>query len=125
MLNCSNKGHCPQFLTLFFFTVQLQIEEISRKLRTGDFGISQNPEERFDKHTRNTRRIYLSHKSGRISILKKLGRLSDNLEDITFRYFSMDTSLQHNIQYPDNFECLISNDFCILTNFLLLDQLEV
>lgn len=49
MLNCSNKGHCPQFLTLFFFTVQLQIEEISRKLRTGDFGISQNPEERFDK----------------------------------------------------------------------------
>ena len=49
-MNCSNKGHCPQFLTLFFFTVQLQIEEISRKLRTGDFGISQNPEERFDKH---------------------------------------------------------------------------
>lgn len=51
LLNCSNKGHCPHFLTLFFFTVQLQIEEISRKLRTGDFGISQNPEERFD--TRN------------------------------------------------------------------------
>ena len=39
---------CPQFLTLFI-PVQLQIEEISRKLRTGDLGISQNPEERFEK----------------------------------------------------------------------------
>lgn len=34
-------------LTPLFFAVQLQIEEISRKLRTGDLGISQNPEERF------------------------------------------------------------------------------
>lgn len=31
----------------FFLPVQLQIEEISRKLRTGDLGIAQNPEERF------------------------------------------------------------------------------
>ncbi|GAB0092521.1 hypothetical protein DMENIID0001_075210 [Sergentomyia squamirostris] len=29
------------------YLVQLQIEEISRKLRSGDLGISQNPEERF------------------------------------------------------------------------------
>ena len=31
-----------------FFTVQLQIEEISRKLRTGDLGLPITPEERFD-----------------------------------------------------------------------------
>ena len=30
------------------FTVQFKIEEITRKLRTGDLGIPPNPEERFD-----------------------------------------------------------------------------
>lgn len=30
------------------YLVQLQIEEISRKLRTGDLGISCNVEERFE-----------------------------------------------------------------------------
>lgn len=32
-----------------FLPVQLQIEEVSRKLRTGDLGIPANPEERCDK----------------------------------------------------------------------------
>lgn len=31
-----------------FLTVQLQIEEVSRKLRTGDLGIPPNPEERSE-----------------------------------------------------------------------------
>lgn len=43
----TNSGACPRFLTIFL-TVQLQIEEISRKLRTGDLGIALNPEERFE-----------------------------------------------------------------------------
>lgn len=33
-------------------TVQLQIEETSRRLRTGDLGIPPNPEERFDSIAR-------------------------------------------------------------------------
>jgi hypothetical protein len=36
------------FSNPFLPTVQLQIEEISRKLRTGDLGVSANPEERFE-----------------------------------------------------------------------------
>ena len=35
-----NELHC--------LTVHLQIEEISRRLRTGDLGIPANPEERFE-----------------------------------------------------------------------------
>jgi len=35
-------------LLIPFLTVQLQIEEISRKLRQGDLGIPVNQEERFD-----------------------------------------------------------------------------
>lgn len=35
------------FKMRFFIIVQLQIEEISRKLRTGELGIPLNPEERF------------------------------------------------------------------------------
>jgi len=35
------------FSNTFSIPVQLQIEEISRKLRTGDLGIPINPEERF------------------------------------------------------------------------------
>lgn len=34
-------------VSLLCFLVQLQIEEVTRKLRTGDFGIPANPEERF------------------------------------------------------------------------------
>lgn len=36
------------FSNPLLITVQLQIEEISRKLRTGDLGIAHNLEERFD-----------------------------------------------------------------------------
>ena len=32
-----------------FFTVQLKIEEASRRLRSGDLGIALNPEDRFDQ----------------------------------------------------------------------------
>lgn len=45
-LHCVNLGLLPNFLTPSL-TVQLQIEEISRRLRTGDLGIPPNPEERF------------------------------------------------------------------------------
>lgn len=38
-------GHFCPVLTRFI-TVQLQIEEVSRKLRSGDLGIPANPEER-------------------------------------------------------------------------------
>lgn len=37
----------PPFLT-HSFSVQLKIEEVSRRLRTGDLGIPPNPEDRFD-----------------------------------------------------------------------------
>jgi hypothetical protein len=39
------------FSNPLLITVQLQIEEISRKLRTGDLGISHNLEERFERHS--------------------------------------------------------------------------
>lgn len=41
------------------YLFQLQIEEISRKLRTGDLGIPLNPEERFERnlHTKNDHNI--------------------------------------------------------------------
>lgn len=39
-------GACPELT--HFLPVQLQIEEVSRKLRTGDLGIPANPEERCD-----------------------------------------------------------------------------
>jgi hypothetical protein len=45
------------FLT-HFITVQLQIEEISRKLRTGDLGISGNPEERSEQKGVDVARFY-------------------------------------------------------------------
>lgn len=45
----SNCWGFPPPLTRWF-TVQLQIEEISRKLRTGDLGIPLNPEERFERY---------------------------------------------------------------------------
>ena len=39
----------PLLITRYIsFAVQLQIEEISRRLRTGDLGIPQNPEERSE-----------------------------------------------------------------------------
>lgn len=40
------------FSNPLLITVQLQIEEISRKLRTGDLGISHNLEERFEHMTK-------------------------------------------------------------------------
>lgn len=43
--NFLTQGRLP-FLTRFI-SVQLQIEEVSRKLRSGDLGIPANPEERF------------------------------------------------------------------------------
>lgn len=50
-----------------WFTVQLQIEEISRKLRTGDLGIPLNPEERFERnlHTKNEYYISTEHTTAR------------------------------------------------------------
>lgn len=39
-------GLASHFSNLHFLTAQLQIEELTRKLRTGDMGISPNPEER-------------------------------------------------------------------------------
>lgn len=45
------------------FTVQLQIEEISRKLRTGDLGIPLNPEERFEQDLTTDKMTVLSTKS--------------------------------------------------------------
>lgn len=48
MFNDVNIGvSFPSFLTPYL-TVQLQIEEVSRRLRTGELGINPNPEERFD-----------------------------------------------------------------------------
>lgn len=41
-------GVCPSFSNLTFFTAQLQIEEQTRKLRTGDLGIPPNPENRSE-----------------------------------------------------------------------------
>lgn len=43
-------GACPELTP--FLLVQLQIEEVSRKLRTGELGIPANPEERCDKNSR-------------------------------------------------------------------------
>ena len=33
-----------------YFIAHLRIEEISRRLRTGDLGIPDNPEDRFEKY---------------------------------------------------------------------------
>ena len=43
-------GACPELT--HFLPVQLQIEEVSRKLRTGELGIPANPEERCDNNAR-------------------------------------------------------------------------
>lgn len=50
----NNGAFASIFSNPLLITVQLQIEEISRKLRTGDLGISQNLEERFDTHSATT-----------------------------------------------------------------------
>lgn len=44
---------CFFFFLTRFISVQLQIEEISRKLRTGELGIA-SVEERFDTHKHQT-----------------------------------------------------------------------
>ena len=44
----NNGAFASIFSNPLLITVQLQIEEISRKLRTGDLGVSHNLEERFD-----------------------------------------------------------------------------
>jgi len=36
-----------------FFTVQLKIEEASRRLRSGDLGIPPNPEDRLEENSRH------------------------------------------------------------------------
>jgi len=41
-------GDCSSFSNLTFFTAQLQIEELTRKLRTNDLGIPPNPEDRLE-----------------------------------------------------------------------------
>jgi hypothetical protein len=46
-INCFNEGFPLIFLTNCL-TAQLQIEEVTRKLRTGDLGIAPNPEDRSE-----------------------------------------------------------------------------
>lgn len=44
-------GFAPHFSNQNFITAQLQIEELTRKLRTGDLGISANAEDRCGSTT--------------------------------------------------------------------------
>ena len=41
-------------------TAQLQIEELTRKLRTGDLGIPPNPEDRLENTREYSRLLFLS-----------------------------------------------------------------
>lgn len=43
----TNERLSPPISLIHFSTVQIQIEEITRKLKTGDLGVSAVPEERF------------------------------------------------------------------------------
>ena len=47
------QGLSPPISLIHFSTVQIQIEEITRKLKTGDLGVSAVPEERFGITTLN------------------------------------------------------------------------